>query len=458
MKIKRQAWQLLFLLFFSLGNDSILAQVRFFKGYGMGEGSCVLPTKSGGYICVGVSQSALVPPASQVEYILTDLRGQVIWQHSDKSYKSEIAFSVVECSDGGFIIVGRGVTSLDHWGGGPAYGFYFKVDEFGNVVWRRSLSNHGSEIRCIRPTTDGNYIMTGMSSGGIFLMKIDEDGTTILFKSLGYPIYPSNSSIEQTSDGGYVIGWMSDSSRILKTNSEGEKEWVRVFSPGYYSSVAVQTRDECYAFAFSTSDSFGLYTALIKLDKFGNILWNKKLCKGQGEAYSLQSTPDNGFVISGSLYSGGNYSVMLLKANASGDSSWLKNFGGNNYDRGFYVHNTPDNGFIITGNAYYCGCIIKTDEFGNACAYGNDTLPLSQIADQTGFAIFPNPTSDLSMIELKENIYAKISVYNNLGQLLIAQNIQQFSTFDFSSFPTGQYLIMAEQINGKAFAVKLIKQ
>jgi hypothetical protein len=96
--------------------------------------------------------------------------------------------------------------------------------------------------------------------------------------------------------------------------------------------------------------------------------WNKTYgIVGYGA--SIQKTTDGGYIVAGSSSNQG----FLFKLNAQGDSLWLKEYGGPDYDRLKCVQQTSDGGYIMAGtrdgnSINYAQCdlyLIKTDGNGN---------------------------------------------------------------------------------------------
>lgn len=126
-----------------------------------------------------------------------------------------------------------------------------------------------------------------------------------------------------------------------------------------------------------TTTSFGaggrdIY--LIRTDEFGDTLWTKTYGgTNDDEAFSIQTTIDSGFIITGytSSYGFGNMDVYLLKINQNGDTIWTKTFGGNQNDLGFCIEITDDNGFVIVGETASFGShnssgyLIRTNANGD---------------------------------------------------------------------------------------------
>jgi hypothetical protein len=238
--------------------------------------------------------------------------------------------------------------------------------------------------------TQNNWDPT-QQSGDYWIVKIDSNGFKQWDKQFGGTGDDYLIDVKQTSDGGYILGGASESDSsgdktqnawgqydywIVKTDSLGNKQWDKRFGgigeDELYSLQ--QTSDGGYMLGgYSFSDSSGDKTQfsqgqddywMVKVDSLGIKQWDKRFGGSSfDEAYAIQQTADGGYLIGGSSFSGisgdksqpnwdptnNSYDYWLVKTNASGVKQWDKRFGGTTDDVLYSVHQTLDHGYILNG-------------------------------------------------------------------------------------------------------------
>ncbi|MFC1987725.1 PKD domain-containing protein [Chloroflexota bacterium] len=261
-----------------------------------------------------------------------------------------------------------------------------------DTEWEKTFGGSIDESAyCVEQTTDGGYIIAGNTysyGAGLwdcYLVKTDASGNMEWEETFGGSASDYARSVEQTTDGGYIIAGTTNSYGaggsdvyLVKTDASGNMEWEKTFggSASDFGRFVQQTTDGGYIIAGATY-SYGAGNNdyyLVKTDASGNMEWGKTFGgSGGDDGYSVQQTTDGGYVITGatSSYGAGSADIYLVKTDASGNMEWGKTFGGSASDYAFSGKQTTDGGYVITGATYSYGAgtgdyyLVKTDASGN---------------------------------------------------------------------------------------------
>jgi len=261
-------------------------------------------------------------------------------------------------------------------------------------LWSRTYGGIRRDlINCTRQTSDGGFISTGfysifwseqdLISPDLWLLKTNSQGDIEWNRLYGISGNEAGYWVEQTSEGGYIVGGsifeQGTGERLLamKTDENGDEEWLySYYNPlgCSYCKCIKETFDGGYILA-TEFETILKDIVLIKLDSLGQEEWLKYY---NGASFSwdtptyIEQTPDSGYIVTGSFsdFNSGQSSLFLLKIDESGEEEWCNYYGGDYYFSGECVHHLDGNGYIATGKYWssYSGYdlwLLRTDEMGD---------------------------------------------------------------------------------------------
>jgi len=374
----------LFLILFST-NNVFPGWFKHYGGTGYDVSYSIQQTSDGGYIVAGETNSYSNGQYDFAIYKLTSSGSKIWFKHYGGS-SSETGLSIQQTSDGGYVLAG---LNESYTYGLNDFGIY-KLNSSGSKVWFKHYGGSSSDdAYSIQQIPDGGYIVAGATgsythgSYDFAIYKLNSSGNKVWFKHYGGPSTDYALSIQQTSDGGYIMAGYTDSYTygsydfaIYKLNSSGNKLWFK-----HYGGTnddrgwsIQQTSDGGYVVAgYTNSYTYGNDDcAIYRLDSNGNKVWFKHYGGTSGDrGYSIQQTSDGGYIVAGytESYTHGSSDFAIYKLNSSGNKVWFKHYGGTNNDHANSIQQTSDGGYVVAGYTYSYGsadfAIYKLDSDGN---------------------------------------------------------------------------------------------
>ena len=318
------------------------------------------------------------------------LNGQITFEK--RYYENGIlyTYSVLQEVDSGFIITGDGYIP-----GNPDYdGCLLKTDKLGDTIWlKRTGFIENDHSYSVIKTNDNGYIFTGdihvgYANKNLNLVKTNNNGIIEWNNNYGGVNWETGYSLIQTNNNDFIIAGCSNSISgpgaqpfdfyVIKTNINGNLQWEKKIGGTeneYAFSVCKANNNSCIVAGSTSSYGAGATDIyLVKLDYYGNIVWEKTYGSENGEcAKCIQASYDGNYIITATqqIIGGGNTNIILLKINENGDTLWTKTYGNNGSYTGTYGIPVNDGGYIITGNindSISQGTdllLLKTNNIGN---------------------------------------------------------------------------------------------
>ena len=395
--MKRKIAALIFILCFT---SSLSLNAQWARTYGGSEDDfaySIQQTSDGGYIVAG--KTDFIGFGSTDIWILKLASdGTIEWQKTYGRSFGDGAYSIQQTSDGGYVVAGYNATvGFAIW--------VLKLSSDGNIEWQKYYrGNYDSEVaRSIQQTVDGGYVVASEPRHNdpmeydISILKLSSNGDVEWYKTYGGSGDDHAYSIQQTSDGGYVLAGETDSFGagntdiwIIKIASDGTIEWQKTYG-GYASDVAhsiQQTNDGGYIFAGETI-SFGAGNTdiwIIKIASDGTIEWQKTYGGYASDvAHSIQQTSDGGYVLVGETISfgAGNTDIWIIKLASDSTIEWQKTYGGSQREEASSIQQTSDGGYVVAGSSASFGAgkldflILKISSNGDinlSCSFVNESI------------------------------------------------------------------------------------
>ncbi len=281
------------------------------------------------------------------------------------------------------------------------------------TAWDRGFGgNIWEDCNSVSETADGGFLLGGYTSstvsgdvttppfdgffpppdvGDYWIIKTDIDGNKEWDRRYGGNKQDRLWAAEQTADGGYIIGGVSNSDNgpqktdanrgdedywIIKTDAAGTIEWDRTYggdSIDYFYQLLL-TSDGGYLLGGISRSDIGMEKTenhrgdfdlwIIRTDAQGNVIWDRTIGGvGEERINELQEGPDGNYWIGGSTASAADGADVQL-AGLGGKDYWLIQldsldggklqefrYGGNDEDEIQSFVLTQDGGFLLGGGS-----------------------------------------------------------------------------------------------------------
>jgi hypothetical protein len=267
-----------------------------------------------------------------------------------------------------------------------------------SIEWQRCYGgSENEEGRCIRPTSDGGFIIAGFSESEMayqqngdvmghhgshdwWVVKIDSQSNIEWAECLGGSYQDLSYSVVETSSGDFIVVGKSNSEDfdvsmlygcsdiwVVKLDENGTVIWEKSFGgEGCETALNIieTTSEEYIICGNSTFIENGIWDTdafVLLIDTNGNLIW-QKMYGGSGNdiAYEIMEIAEGGFIVLSAsnsidgdvLNNIGESDIWLFKINVLGEIVWQRTFGGSQLDVSYDFDNTDDGGLIVAASSY----------------------------------------------------------------------------------------------------------
>jgi hypothetical protein len=328
------------------------------------QANSVIETNEGEYLFAGHTESG---PKVVAKLVKVDTEGFTQWENRYDIHYSQSPNVVIETSNGGYLFAGRtesiGNSGTDVW--------LVKVDTEGTVRWEQTYGGDGtSEANSVIETSDGNYLLAGKttpSEGGqsdALLMEVSPDGRPQWERAYGVGGADEINSLVETSDGSYLLagGKSSESGGlqawVVKVDTEGAIQWEQTYGGdgNDWANPVIETADGSYLVA-NVTESIGNGEGdawLVNVDTDGVTQWEKTYGGNATDwPNTLIETSDGGYLFAGTTASVGSAKNdgWLVKIDTEGTIQWEQTYGEAEENWGYSVIETSDRSYLLAGES-----------------------------------------------------------------------------------------------------------
>jgi hypothetical protein len=397
------------------------------KGYDLSR--ALIETSDGGYLIGGYSNSGATgdknePLIGIYDYWVIKLSatGSIEWQNTIGGTSDEYLFSLMETSDGSFLLGGYSYSGI---GGdkietteGSADFWIVKLDALGSIASQEVIGAEDNEyLYSISQAPDGGYIIGGQSGSGISGDKTEDnlggwDFWVVKLESTCIPSVETCNSLDDDCDG-LVDDGIMESISIAANDTTTFCKGGKVTLTASYTGTSLQWQKNSVDIAGATGAVYsastkGTYTCI-----------TTSLC-GMATSNSILVTvnkkPTAEIIAAGPTTFCEGGSVVLSANSGSGLSyQWLKG-------SAILAGETSVNFTASAAGNYKCS-VTKNS---TGCSKNSNVITVS-VPCKTGdklmnseLLVYPNPASNFIIFEFEQlaSENATLSIFNASGQLL----------------------------------------
>lgn len=326
--------------------DPCMTWDRTYGGVAAEFGRAIVAVPNGGFAVAGRTASKGAGD-NDMWLVRLDEAGDVLWDRTYGTAVSEHANGLVVAPDGGFLVVGNTTTpanSLDWW--------IVRTDADGNELWDETFSTpDGDHAFAAVAASDGGFAVAGtrdrvgQGTGRFWLIRLDDDGTTLWQRIYGDPAEEqlAYDLVEFPGGGFAVTGTAHEDFWLVRTDEAGNELWNRSYDhdPTTYdrATALVRTPDDGLVLAGWSQGNNSSDYWVVRTDTAGNVLWSTAYDQKDSDfAEDVALLEDGGLLLVGGTAPYAAYGdLWAVRTDADGAILWDRTLGGGDQDHGYGV-------------------------------------------------------------------------------------------------------------------------
>lgn len=441
-----------------LSSGGTLQWSRTVGGTNNEEAFSMIQTTDGGYAVAGYTGISYYS-ASDMLIVKLDASGSLQWARTVGGAGADVAYSIIQTPDGGYVVAG----SSDSFGAGSDDMYFVKLDASGMLQWSKTVGGTSRDMAfSIKQATDGGFVAAGFtaSSGAglndVCIVKLNSSGSLQWSRTVGGSNNDAAHSIIQTADGGYAAAGFTGTGSdmyIVKLDSESALQWTKTLNAGNdeYGYDIIQSADGGYIVAglteiWAQGDDFA---CIMKLSANGSLQWSKIMGGGDGVVASIVQTNNGGFAVAGNNWNFGiSNDMCVIKFDVAGgtcggfSSPSISSATGGTLGTPTLTVNSPNSTLTSPSPSTSTGGIVTTLCLVGVQPVSNEIPVLFEL-----YQNYPNPFNPKTVIRysLIVNGSVTLRIYDVLGheiETLVNERLKPGTyevEFDGSKLASGIY-------------------
>jgi hypothetical protein len=313
-----------------IGEDGTEVWNKTFGSIEEDKGFQIIESVSGGFVVSAqITNTTALYNNTDFSVIRIANNGNLIWhknysgpEQTDVNIVGDLGRSIVECTNGDFALAGVTATAT---GGSDVW--FFRISPSGVKKWDQ-VFHHWYTERCYNPhsliqCSDGGFALVGYTynaslSNDVWLIRTNAFGIPIWNKTYGVSSgYERPEALVECDDGGFAISANTQSfgagmtdQWIIRTDSFGNQLWNKTYGGSQedgcgqiikMSDGGFVTIGSTHSFDVGNGDAW-----ITRVDSIGNLVWNYSIGDSYGNgASSLAYLGNDTYIAVGTTYRSG---------------------------------------------------------------------------------------------------------------------------------------------------------